>query len=485
MPTQVIAGRYRLEREIGRGGMGSVWLCRDERLGRDVAVKQLGGMPGESTTQVARALREARHSAALNHPNVVSVFDAVEEDDQVWLVMEYVRGRTLADLIRSGERLPTDQLARIGAQVADGLAAAHARGTVHRDVKPGNILLRDDGVAKIADFGIARTLGQEHLTRTGLVTGTPAYFSPELARGEDPSPASDVWALGASLYAAAEGEAPYAEQANAIAMLTTIASQAPRPPRRAGDLARPIARMMESRPEDRWTMRQAADELRRVHEGDAGVAGVARDAGEATVAMPVAPPRSVGPVIPDEGSGRRRPGGLAVGALVALLALAALVVAGGWLMTRDDTPTAAEGPAATAPSSSAPTSAAPSSSAPTTEEPSSSAPTSEAPSRAPSEAPSGTRADFIEGYYSLLPDRIDAAWAQLSAGEQARIGYDTYRGFWSTIDAVRVDGTRPSDGGSVLVDLTYATAGGSQSETRQIEVGRSGESYRITGDQVR
>ena len=244
MPPETIAGRYRVEREVGRGGMGSVWLCHDELLGREVAVKQVGRMPGESTTDVARAMREARSSAALNHRNVVAVYDAVEEGEHVWLVMEYVAGRTLSQIVAEDGPLPPERVAWIGAQVADGLAAAHARGTVHRDVKPGNILVTDDDLAKISDFGIARTHGDATLTQAGLVTGTPAYFSPELARGDAASPASDVWALGATLYAAVEGRGAYPEQANALALLTTIATERPAAPARAGVAGR------DPRPDD-------------------------------------------------------------------------------------------------------------------------------------------------------------------------------------------------------------------------------------------
>lgn len=198
MSTKTIAGRYRVERAVGRGGMGTVWLCRDEVLGRDVAVKQVGHLPGETAPDLARAMREARSSAALNHLNVVSIYDAVEEDDHMWLVMEYVPGRSLSEVMAQDGRLPPDRVAWIGAQAADGLAAAHERGTTHRDVKPGNILVTDDDLAKISDFGIARTTGDEQLTQTGMVTGTSSYFSPELARGGQPSPGDDVWALGAT-----------------------------------------------------------------------------------------------------------------------------------------------------------------------------------------------------------------------------------------------------------------------------------------------
>ena len=216
--------------------MGMVWLCRDERLDRDVAVKQVGGLPGESSMHFARALREARHSAALNHPHVVAIFDAIEEGNAVWLIMEYVPSRTLSQIIRADGPMPPARAARIGAQVADGLAAAHARGTIHRDVKPSNILVGEADLAKISDFGIARAIDEEQLTRSGLVTGTPSYFSPEQARGEEPTPASDVWALGATLYAAVEGRPLYPEQSNAIAMLRVIAEASPPRPERAGPL---------------------------------------------------------------------------------------------------------------------------------------------------------------------------------------------------------------------------------------------------------
>ena len=252
-------------RAVGRGGMGTVWLCRDELLGREVAVKQVGVLPGESVPDLARALREARSSAALHHPHVVSVFDVVEADDHIWLVMEYVPGETLSQLIAREGRLDPERVAAVGAQIADGLVAAHARGTVHRDVKPGNVLIAGD-TAKISDFGIARTHGGEQLTRSGLVMGTPLYFSPELARGAEPSPAADVWALGATLYAAVEGVAPIADRGNAIATLTAIAETRPPHPEHAAFLTNAIGRMLDPDPSSRWTMEDAAQALRRLHE---------------------------------------------------------------------------------------------------------------------------------------------------------------------------------------------------------------------------
>src|SRR3954467_7636612 len=209
MRPDLIGGRYRVRSAVGHGGMGTVWLCSDERLQPDVAVKQVGRLPGESAPAWARAMREARSSAALSHRNVVTVFDVLEESDAIWLVMEYVPSRSLSESIREDAPRAPAVVAQIGAQIADGLAAAHALGTVHRDVKPGNVLIREDGVPKISDFGIARNAGDPALTQSGFVTGTPSYFSPELATGHGPSPAADVWALGATLYAAVEGDPPY------------------------------------------------------------------------------------------------------------------------------------------------------------------------------------------------------------------------------------------------------------------------------------
>jgi serine/threonine protein kinase len=264
MPPDLVAGRYRVQRVVGRGGMGTVWLCRDELLGRDVALKRMGMLDAESPPDRTRALREARAAAALNHKNVVSVFDVVEDEAAHWLVMEYVPGRTLSEILAEEGPLPPERAARLGAQVAEGLAAAHALGIIHRDVKAANVLVADGEVAKLGDFGIARRSTDDQLTASGLVTGTPSHFSPELARGGEPGPESDVWALGVMLYTAVEGTAPYPRKENPLALLQTIASQRPPPPQRAGMLTDPIARMMDPDPRTRWSMPDAAQVLRRL-----------------------------------------------------------------------------------------------------------------------------------------------------------------------------------------------------------------------------
>lgn len=264
MQPQLIAGRYQVLRAIGRGGMGTVWLCRDEVLGREVAVKQIGALPGESATETKRAMREARSAAALNHPNAVAVYDVADHEGLPWLVMEYVEGQTLADEISHDGRLSPQRVADIGAQLAGALARAHERGVVHRDIKPGNVLIDKGGRPKISDFGIARGHGDEQLTQIGFITGTPGYLSPELARGGDPHPASDVWALGATLYTAVEGRPPYEPRSNPIALLRTIAAERPRSMTHAGALGPAIDAMMLEDPASRWDMATSAKRLARI-----------------------------------------------------------------------------------------------------------------------------------------------------------------------------------------------------------------------------
>ena len=199
-PGRLVAGRYRLVSQIGGGGMGTVWLARDELLGRQVAIKQvlppMNADAREAERQKERALREGRIAARLSTPHAISVYDVAVESDQPWLVMEYLPSRSLAEVLAEDGLLRVEQAAQIGAQVADGLAATHAAGIVHRDVKPANILIgqgdRVDGVVKITDFGISHASGDVTLTQTGQITGTPAFLAPEVAQGEEPGPASDA-----------------------------------------------------------------------------------------------------------------------------------------------------------------------------------------------------------------------------------------------------------------------------------------------------
>jgi eukaryotic-like serine/threonine-protein kinase len=210
---RVVAGRYELRERIGSGSMGVVWRAHDEVLHRTVAIKQLipaPGLEGPAIEQaIARARREARTAARLRHRNAVTLFDVVEEDGMPWLVMEYLPAKSLAQRLAAEGALPPAEVAGIGVQVASALIEAHRVGIVHRDVKPGNILITDDGTAKLVDFGISRTVGDVTLTATGLVLGTPAYLAPEVAEGERQTPASDVFSLGATLNRAVEGIPPF------------------------------------------------------------------------------------------------------------------------------------------------------------------------------------------------------------------------------------------------------------------------------------
>jgi serine/threonine protein kinase len=190
-PGRLVAGRYRLQSQIGGGGMGAVWLAQDELLGRRVAIKQVLTAPGvgaeEADQQRQRALREGRIAARLSHPHAISVYDVALEHGQPWLVMEYLPSRSLAEVLTEDGVLRVDQVAQVGAQVADALAATHAAGIVHRDVKPANILIGEggqvEGVVKITDFGISHASGDVTLTQTGQITGTPAFLAPEVAQG--------------------------------------------------------------------------------------------------------------------------------------------------------------------------------------------------------------------------------------------------------------------------------------------------------------
>lgn len=264
-PAVLIAARYRLVRRVGSGGMGVVWEAWDERLHRTVAVKQLHAQIGLSDAEAhlanERAMREARITARLDHPNAVPVFDVVEHDGQPCLIMQFLPSEPLSIVLRERHRLPYAEVARIGAQVASALAAAHRLGIVHRDVKPGNVLIARDGTARISDFGISHALGDVTLTSTGMVHGTPAYLAPEVARGADSAFSSDVFGLGATLYAAVEGAPPFGVSQNSIALLYKVASGDFDPPSADGPLTPLLTRMLAADPEDRPTMGEVSRTL--------------------------------------------------------------------------------------------------------------------------------------------------------------------------------------------------------------------------------
>ncbi|MCA1821824.1 MAG: protein kinase [Pseudonocardia sp.] len=253
-----------LER-IGSGGMGVVWQAMDERLQRPVAVKQLLLQPELSPRATdearARALREARIAARLQHPNAIVVYDVAEHDGEPCLVMEYLPSRSLAAVLGERYCLAVPEVASIGRQIASALAAAHAAQIVHRDVKPGNILIADDGTAKITDFGVSRAVGDVTVTQTGMMAGTPAFLAPEVARGQLPTPASDVFSLGATLYAALEGQGPFGDNDNPLALLHAVANGQVVPPRQAGALSAVLMKLLAPDPAARPDMHRASLEL--------------------------------------------------------------------------------------------------------------------------------------------------------------------------------------------------------------------------------
>ncbi|MEV4052293.1 protein kinase [Amycolatopsis sp. NPDC049688] len=260
---ELVAGRYRLSERIGQGSMGVVWRARDERLDRVVAVKQLdydaaiGPAAGAQAAQ--RALREARLTARLRHPHAITVHDVVEAPGGPYLVMEYLPSRSLAEILLDRETLPAEEVARIGVQVASALAAAHAEGVVHRDVTPANVLLGEEGVAKIADFGISRATGEGTVTGGGFIAGTPAYLAPEVAAGRDAEFPADVFSLGATLYRALEGAPPFGNDDNAITLLLRIAKEEVVPPRHSGPLAEVLSRMLQRDPAARPAMAEVQE----------------------------------------------------------------------------------------------------------------------------------------------------------------------------------------------------------------------------------
>jgi hypothetical protein len=253
---RLVAGRYRLDAVLGRGTMGTVWSAHDEVLGRPVAVKEVLLPPGipdaEADALRERSLREARAIAALSHPNVVTLYDVVREGPAPFVVMELVASRSLAELSREGP-LPQRQVAAIGAAVAAALQAAHAASITHRDVKPGNVLVAHDGRIKLTDFGIARNPADQTLTATGLMLGSPAYIAPEIASGGPVNPASDLWGLGATLFAAVEGKPPYDAGTAMATVAAVVQGEVPRPSC-SGPLAEVINGLMVKDPARRMPL---------------------------------------------------------------------------------------------------------------------------------------------------------------------------------------------------------------------------------------
>jgi non-specific serine/threonine protein kinase len=276
-PDYLVAGRYRLRSKIGGGGMGAVWLAHDTLLDRQVAIKQVlsvAGMTEDSAAEMRqRAMREGRIAARLSHRNAIAMHDVALDAGEPWLVMEYLPSRSIAEILHQTGTMPVKQVAQIGAQVADAMAEAHNAGIMHRDIKPGNILIaegRNAGLVKLTDFGISRSKDDVQLTQTGVITGTPAYFAPEVARGEDPTEASDVYSLGSTLYTCVEGQPPFGLDENSLVLLHKVARGEIIRPQRAGALEGALLAMLEPSPTRRPTMAGIRDRLAQIAAGNAG-----------------------------------------------------------------------------------------------------------------------------------------------------------------------------------------------------------------------
>ncbi|MEU9476436.1 serine/threonine-protein kinase [Streptomyces sp. NPDC048191] len=251
---RLLAGRYRLGDVLGRGGMGTVWRAEDETLGRTVAVKELRFPSNideeEKRRLITRTLREAKAIARIRNKSAVTVFDVVDEDDRPWIVMELVEGKSLAEVIREDGLLEPKRAAEVGLAVLDVLRSAHREGILHRDVKPSNVLIAEDGRVVLTDFGIAQVEGDPSITSTGMLVGAPSYISPERARGHKPGPAADLWSLGGLLYAAVEGVPPY-DKGSAIATLTAVMTEPLEEPKNAGPLRDVIHGLLNKDPAKR------------------------------------------------------------------------------------------------------------------------------------------------------------------------------------------------------------------------------------------
>ncbi|WP_030579693.1 serine/threonine-protein kinase [Streptomyces anulatus] len=266
----VLAGRYRLGDVLGRGGMGKVWRAHDEVLHRTVAVKELtaGLYVAEADRLVlhARTQKEARAAARITHPGVVTVHDVIEYDNRPWIVMQYVDGPSLADAAKESGEVAPREAARIGLHVLSALRAAHGAGVLHRDVKPGNVLLARDGQVLLTDFGIAAIEGDSTITRTGELVGSIDYLAPERVRGGDPGPASDLWSLGATLYTAVEGTSPF-RRTSPISTMQAVVTEEPPAPVNAGPLGAVITALLRKDPADRPTAAETEQMLLDAMEG--------------------------------------------------------------------------------------------------------------------------------------------------------------------------------------------------------------------------
>ncbi|MET4639547.1 serine/threonine-protein kinase [Mycetocola sp. 2940] len=510
-PSTLVADRYRLVAMLGAGGMGIVWHAWDERLHRDVALKMLRTQPEltdvERQLATDRAMREARITAGLHHPHAVTVFDVVEHEGQPCIVMQLIESTPLSTLLREHGTLTPAETARVGAQVSSALAAAHKLRIVHRDVKPGNILITADGSAMISDFGISHALGDATITATGMMHGTPAYLAPEVARGLPTSFASDVFSLGATLYAMVEGEPPFGSDKNAIALLHKVARGEYPQPEHAGPLVPLLRQMLSANPKRRPSMTsivqslsavndetaRAIDQItaspattpidptqpvRRVSDPVARTAAVDRPtryepptATTERLGEPAAPPAAPvdltpAPVPPmsaaaPERPTRRRRSAIVIAGILVLVGVLAL--SAGLLFSLlgpnadvDAGPQANETPTAASPTESPPPETATAPPASPLPEPPPPATAEPEPEPEP-ETPEERVVDTVAGYYAMLPGDLDSAWPMMTADYQENHagGRGGYEGFWREIADVEVAEVSATAPDRAQATLTY------------------------------
>jgi hypothetical protein len=437
----LIADRYRVVAQVGSGSMGVVWRAEDQLLRRDVAVKELLLQPGISTEQAEeakrRAAREGRITARLHHPNAVSVYDVVEHDGRPCLIMEYVPSVSLADRLAERTSLPAADVADIGRQVAAALGAAHDAGIVHRDVKPANVLLTEDGTAKLTDFGISRAAGDGTVTATGVLAGTPAYLAPEVVKGQDADSRSDVFSLGATLYAAVEGGPPFGLSENQIALLHKIATEEFTPPKQAGPLTPALNWMLAPDPANRPTMGQTQAALT-----------LATDA----LPGPRPAPRPVAAAAAGGRRGRHR----TVGSLVVVLVLIFAAILIGQLHHPGTKSTAGTGPGLR-PTTTAPP-ATTTTAAPTTTTTTPVTTTTTAPATTtPAASVTAQLRSAIVDYYGLVPGNLNAAWNGMTAEYQRDHagGRSGYEAFWAPISKVTLSDVTARAPSSVTATIHY------------------------------
>jgi serine/threonine protein kinase len=407
--------------------MGAVWLGRDELLGRMVALKQIGRLPGADSADLARAEREARLAARLNHPHVVAVYDLVVDGEARWLVMEYVDGSTLAQLVEERGRLSPDDAAPLLHQAADALVAGHAAGIVHRDVKPSNILVDQDGRVKLTDFGIARVAADPALTQTGMVIGSPAYLPPEVAAGQRGDESGDVWSLGATTFHVLSGRPPYEIGDQVIGGLYRIVNEDPPRLAEAGWMTALLEATMVKDPSRRWSMAQVRDFLAGPSGGVApttpiDAAAAAHQVEETTPTRMLGTLRESAPqeaARPGESPAQRPPhdrkGGMLVGLVGVALALVLALVLFAVLHNRQPNTSAHKPPAS-------PTKSSSSSGTPSSHHTASTGPTAR-----------GMKS-FVRSYVAAVASDPNTAWDMLTPKFQRQSGgLDTYRKFWSGV----------------------------------------------------